>query len=83
MMKSPLGKFLSILTWLITALVSLNEGLEAFGYGAKTWNMLAMNPQLMMYMHYVAGVAGLISLLMLVGALLGHGCCRDGKGSCK
>lgn len=79
-MKSPIGKFLAVVTWFITALVSLNEGAEALGYGAKTWNMFASDPKLMMYCHYVAGVAGLISLIMLIGALACGGCC--GERSC-
>lgn len=82
MMKSPLGKCLAVVTWFITALVSINEGAEAFGYGMKKLNFMVTRPELFKILHYVAGAAGLISLIMLIAACVCMGCHCCGHKNC-
>jgi len=82
MMGSPMCKLLAVATWLITALVSINEGAEEFGYSIRKMEMLASNPKLMMYLHYVVGVAGVISLIMLIMSCMSAGCHCCGHKSC-
>jgi len=74
MMRSPLCKILAVVTWFITAVVSINEGAEEFGYGVKKLSFIMENPKLFMWMHYIAGAAGVISLIMLIVACVKMGC---------
>lgn len=84
-MKSPLMRFVGMLVWLLTALCALHEGLMALGYDLYSYVGLTAHPEAAKIVSYVFGVAGLISLVMFVGALTcrGCGCCsKSDAGSC-
>ena len=82
-MKSSLGKFVSAASWLITGLVAVNEGAKAFGYDFYNMRFMINNPKANLYVHYVVGIAGVISLIMFVAACVSSvcGCCK--KDSCE
>ena len=73
-MKSPLMKTLGTIVWVITALASIHIGLMAMGYNVLD---MAHISQYSRTIDYIVGIAGVISLLMLI-MMLGSGC-----GSCE
>ena len=83
-MKSPLMKFVGMLVWLLTALCAVHEGMMALGYDVYSYLGLTANPERMKMISYVFGVAGVISLLMFIGALMcrGCGCCSKNGSDC-
>jgi hypothetical protein len=83
-MKSPIVKFVGMVTWLITALCSLHVGMQALGHDLFARLGLEGNVMVNAYVPYIVGVSGAISLLMFVMALFCHGCGNsDNKnGSC-
>lgn len=74
-MKSILGK----VAWGVTALASMNVGLEAMGMGFFQMAFVMNNMQaLIMPTKYGIGILGLISFVMFCMA-----CRKDGCMSCK
>ncbi len=69
-MKSPVMKLVGNVVWLITALASIHIGLMALGYNVLD---MAHISQFSRTIDYVIGVAGVISLLMMI-MWLGSGC---------
>ena len=72
-MKSMVGRFVSSLTWLITAFASLHIGL-VFWYGerADIFYYLADKPYgitIIMGMLWAIGISGVLSLVMFVASM--------------
>lgn len=79
MMRSPLMKFVCMLTWLVTALFALNELTKHFGFDFYNLEFMKTNPHAVMILSYVVGVAGLISLVKFVmHVTCRHHCCEEG-----
>lgn len=72
MMSSPVMKMVGMAVWVITALGAVHVGLGALGY-----NLLAhpMFMSLARPLEYLVGLAGVLSLVMLV---MHGGCCWCG-----
>ena len=67
--KSPLVKTVGMLSWVITALTAIHVGLCPLGYNLLRTEMMQMRfPALVAPVQYLVGLAGLVSLLMLVMA---------------
>lgn len=79
-MKSPVVKFVGMITWLITAVCALHVGMQALGHDLFMRFGLEANPMVNLYAQYVCGVAGAISLVMYVMALTCKNCCCGEKG---
>ena len=78
MQHSPVMKMLGMITWAITALVSINVltmmyGCDFVGY------MMGMMPSMEMPIMWIIGISGFISLGMLVKATF---MCCPGCGAC-
>ena len=70
MCHSPLGKTVGSLVWLLTSLGAIHLGL--IGLGINVWNLAFVQNNLSCLVqpaHWVIGVAGVISLVMLVSKL--------------
>jgi len=77
----PMLRVLGLVVWLLTAIGALNWGLEALGYNIFNMNFIEMNlASAIMPLKYIIGIAGLISLLMLIEKLINHS--HDGKCTC-
>jgi len=64
--QSPLMRTVGMLSWVITALASIHVGLCPLGYNLFKTEMMRMSfPALIAPLHYLVGLAGLVSLLML------------------
>ena len=85
-MKSPLFKLLGMLSWLITALASINIGAcVAFQFDFFKTPFVQTNlAWLTAPAYYVIGLAGLMSLIMFLMAMMGMcGCgCHEKSGLC-
>lgn len=81
-MKSPIVKFIGMVTWFITAVCALHVGMKAIGYDLLMRFGLETNPMVNMYAEYTAGVAGAISLIMLIMALTCRSCGCGGASNC-
>src|SRR3990170_5512573 len=87
--KSPLMKLVGILTWKITALASIHLGLVGLSY--NIFDLPLFQTTLATWVtpiHYIIGVAGVISMAMLLwkwfcwGSCYGSSsCCSDGKSN--
>jgi uncharacterized membrane protein YuzA (DUF378 family) len=78
MQHSPMMKMLGMITWAITALVSINVLTGQYGYDFIN-SMMGMMPGMMLPMIWIIGLSGLISLAMLVKATF---MCCPGCGAC-
>lgn len=78
MQHSPMMKILGMVTWAITALVSINVLTAQYGYDFIN-SMMASMPGMMLPMVWIIGLSGLISLAMLVKATF---MCCPGCGAC-
>ena len=78
-MRSSLGKGLSVVSWLVTGLSAVNEGLRPLGYDFYKLQFMLNNPKAALYLQYGVGIAGVISLVMFASACYckGAGCCDD------
>lgn len=63
-------KLIGNLVWLITALASIHIGLTIFGIDI-TSHTLFQHAMLMTITKYTVGIAGIISLLMMISSLMG------------
>lgn len=78
MMHHPMLHLLGKACWLITALASIHMGLMYFNMN------LMMNPSIIRFMPYinlVVGIAGVISLIMLIMVCMCKHKCDCGKGN--
>lgn len=73
-MKSPIVKYIGMVTWFITAVCALHVGMKAMGYDLLMRFGLENNSTVNLYTEYTMGVAGAISLIMLVMALTCRSC---------
>jgi len=78
MEHSPIMKYVGMVTWLITALVSINMLTGMYDYNAIIW-LGNMSPSLIIPLCWIIGLSGLISLGMLVKAVM---MCSSGCLSC-
>ena len=78
MHHSPILHFVGKVSWIITALFSIHIGLMQLGVNLLKHESLM---RFMPYIHYTVGVAGLVSLVMLVMACIKK--CNCGKADCK
>jgi len=78
MQHSPVMKILGMVTWAITAIVSINVLTSFYDYDLIGY-ILGMMPGMMVPMTWIIGVSGLISLAMLVKACF---MCCPGCGAC-
>lgn len=83
-MKGPFCKWVGMISWLVTALVSINAGLRPFNYDFFQTEF-AMNNLMgvMTPLHYVVLASGLVSFGLFVMAVSGGHCGCDGCKSCK
>lgn len=74
-MKSTPMAIIGKTAWIITAIAAINTGLRPFEFDlfASDW-MINNMPQLITPLHYLVGIAGVISLLMFFG-VIAMGCC--------
>lgn len=76
MMNHPLMCIVCKVSWLIVSLAAINVGVRPFGY--DFFMFLANNtPALVNPVSYIVGIAGVISLLMLIYKVAGG--CKDGS----
>ena len=78
MMKSPLMQYIFLISYWIVTLAALNLGITAvlsYDPMAKILDKLNMS-MLMMPLHYIIGVAAVITLLALLG-MKGHCHCQE------
>jgi len=78
MMHSPMLKMLGMVTWVITAVFSINVLTASYGYDMFAW-LMGMMPGMGMLLIWIIGLAGMISLAMFVKAAF---MCCPGCGSC-
>ncbi len=77
-------RLIANLTWLITSLGAIHLGLVALGYDIFTTTFfLTTAHSWVMPIHYVVGVAGLMSLLMYFYMMTCSCCDASGNCSCK
>jgi len=67
--------------WLITALASIKIGLHEMGYDVMGKLGVMQGTPTAMYIHYIIGVAGLLSFAML--AMCFYGCMTGACKECK
>jgi uncharacterized membrane protein YuzA (DUF378 family) len=74
--SSPIHRFVGILVWLITSIGAINWGLVAAGYNLFDTPFFQQNlANFLVPFQYIVGIAGLISLLMLIDVVArGHRC---------
>lgn len=79
MEHSPMMKYLGMVTWLVTALASINMLTGMYEYNALVWigNMV---PALVIPLCWIIGLSGIISFVMLVKAIIM--CSTSGCDSC-
>lgn len=70
-------KIVGMITWLVTALAAIAIGLMPLGYRVFEMPWFSSNPAALNIVHYVIGIFGILSLVMLVTSCFGGGC-----GSC-
>jgi len=78
MHHSPLMKILGMITWAITAVVSINVLTGSYGYDLFDY-LFGMMPGMAAPMTWIIGLSGLISLAMLIKASF---MCCPGCGAC-
>lgn len=78
-MKGHFMKWVFMVSWLISALATINVGLEVFNYNFFASEFAFMHlAAFIRPIHYLILASGLISLYLFVMSCLGH----DKKGSC-
>ncbi len=78
MCHSPMMKIVGMVTWAITALVSINILTDYYDYDFIGY-IFAMMPGLTIPFMWIIGISGMISLAMLIKACF---MCCPGCGSC-
>jgi hypothetical protein len=80
-MKHPVLKWVFMVSWLISALATINVGLAPFGFDFFRTEFAMMNLyNLMAPIHYVILASGLISLALFVMSLSGTCGCGSSNG---
>lgn len=83
-MKNPVLRWVFMLSWLVSALATINVGLAPFGFDFFRTEFAMMNLyNLMAPMHYVILASGLISFALFVMSLSGTCGCGSCSGRCK
>jgi len=78
MMHSPVLKTIGMVTWVITALVSINMLTGLYDYDFLSY-IMEMMPGMTKPILWVIGISGFVSLAMLIKAVF---MCCPGCGSC-
>lgn len=83
MMKHGVMGWIGKLSWVITALASINYGLRPFNYDFFSTEFMMVNmQQFIVPLHYLILIAGLVSFAFFVMAVMGY-CGCQGKCNCK
>ena len=85
MMKSPICKWLGMISWPVTALACINMGLMPLGFNVFALGWVQANLGGMMDpIHYFIGLCGAVSLGMFVmSCMYCHACgCESSKCTC-
>ncbi len=84
MMHGGLKTIIGMGSWLLCSLAAIHMGLVAMGYNIFMTNFMQMSMQgLIGPIHYLMGIAGVISLGMFVLACMGACGCNSGSCKCK
>lgn len=78
MMNHPAMKMVCMVTWPITALVSINVLTATYGYDGFTW-LMSMMPGMGMALVWIIGISGILSLVSFVKKVF---LCCPGCGAC-
>jgi hypothetical protein len=78
MMHHPVMKMICMITWPITALVSINVLTAMYNYDAFDW-LVNMMPGAAMLLVWIVGLSGIVSMVAFVKAMF---MCCPGCGSC-
>ncbi len=78
MMHHPVMRMVCMITWPITALVSINALTTMYGYNGFEW-LVNMMPGVAALLVWIIGLAGIISLVSFVKSVF---MCCPGCGSC-
>ena len=78
MHKSPMIKMLGLVTWVITALASINILTANYGYDVAGW-LMGMMPGMAMLLVWIIGLSGIISFAMFIKFAF---MCCPGCGEC-
>ena len=78
MMNHPVMKMVCMVTWPITALVSINVLTGAYGYDGLAW-LVNMMPGMELPLIWIIGLSGIISLVSFIKAVV---MCCPACGSC-
>jgi|HubBroStandDraft_1064217.scaffolds.fasta_scaffold671770_2 uncharacterized membrane protein YuzA (DUF378 family) len=82
MSHSPAMKMVGMVTWVITALASINMLTGLYGYDFFAWMMNSM-PGMVMPAVWIVGLSGLISLAMFIKfSMMGCPVCGSCPCSC-
>ncbi|MGA9530735.1 MAG: hypothetical protein WBQ73_02490 [Candidatus Babeliales bacterium] len=83
MMCSPLGRMIGKVTWLITALAAIHLGALVYGYDFFLSPLMQNNLHtLIVPIHYLFGLAGIVSLVWWVSSVF-LGCGSKDYCGCK
>lgn len=72
--KSPAMHWVGMVTWAVTALVSLHVGLTALGFDFSQSGFFMSNPGALMPLKFFIGLCGLISAVMFALSCCGKDC---------
>jgi hypothetical protein len=84
MMHGMVMKWVFMISWLITALISINVGMHVFNYDFFRTDFAVMN--LYSYMdiiHYIILAAGCVSLALFIMSVAGNCACSSCNGKRK
>lgn len=77
-------KWVFMLSWVISALATINVGLAPFGFDFFRTDFVQLNLfNMIVPMHYVILASGLISLALFVMSAAGNCGCGSCNGKCK
>jgi hypothetical protein len=80
-MKHPVLKWVFMVSWLISSLITVNVGLAPFGFDFFRTEFILMNfYRFMTPIYYVILAAGLVSLALFVMSFTGNCACDKCNG---
>lgn len=77
MEQSPMMHMVKMISWVVTALASINMLTGLYGYDFFAWMMNSM-PSLVMPAVWIVGISGMISFAMFIKGFM----CCPGCGMC-